>query len=189
MKKLLLRLFLPAMLVFLLSPSAQAQFLLGKMAKYRFENLFFANNHLEGGWLQLEGKPSSFRKSKLVLGPSSTEPYAQFLCYPKGEAYHIQMKFKDESWGVLEIDDTFKKEGAKVNFVHDDVKGENFIVHPQRFLIQDAGNGYYIRSMDGRYLFYDFDKKVLMLSSKDPSDYEETYKDKQFMWIIARTLF
>lgn len=187
MKKQFYILFLLAIFTTTSSVRVNAQFMPGEKGRYMFENSYFLIKNLDGGWLQLEGQPTSFRKSKLVLGDRAVASgYAMFLCFPKGNAYQIQVQFSDKknTWGVLEIEKTLKKDDARVYLTRDDIKDENYIIHPQRFLIQEAPQGVFIRSTDGRYLRYDNEKKTVVLSSEDPANYKEHNMDKYFMWMV-----
>jgi len=190
MRKQLYHLCLLGILALMLSTEGHAQFRPGEKGQYMFENCFFRAQGFDHGWLQLEGQPSSFRKTKLVVGERAVADYTKFLCFPRGNAYHFQFHFSDENntWGVLEIEPTLKKGEGEVYLVRDDIKDENYIIHPQRFLIQEAPQGVFIRTMDGRYLRYDPEKKGVILSSEDPANYKEHEENKFFMWSVSQAV-
>ena len=190
MRKQLYRLGALIILTLMISTEGHAQFYPGEKGQYMFENCFFQGQPFDGGWLQLEGQPTSFRKTKLVVGERAIADYTKFLCFPRGNAYHIQFHFSDENntWGVLEIEHTLKKGEGEVYLVRDDIKDENYIIHPQRFLIQEAPHGVFIRSTDCRYLRYDPEKKGVILPSEEPANYKEHEENKYFMWSVSQAV-
>lgn len=162
-------------------------FNIGVNGGYQFQSVFCEDGDRVDGWLHLEGNPLTFRKSKLVRGPRGSDGQSIFLCYPKGKGYHIQMRLdgEPEDAAALEIQNTLKKEGARV-FLVDKIHSDdgNYIIHPQRFLIQKAPRGYFIRSTDGRYLRCDLQSKDVYLTSEMPSVWTFQGSDKSFMWNI-----
>ncbi|MGM0376888.1 MAG: hypothetical protein ACQEQ0_08930 [Bacteroidota bacterium] len=146
-------------------------------------------NAFNGKFLQLEGNPTSYKKSKLVLGDRVHGGSGQFLLFSKeGDGYLMQIQFDDagNTWGNVELEKTFKKEGAELFLNDKEVEGDNYIVHPQRFLIQGTTRGsHYIRSLDGRYLRCDHKTKKVFFTSKKPSDFEgPANEESQFEWIF-----
>ena len=185
--KLLKFLFL-GILSMLIKQGAFAQFDSSKKGTYAIENVFADTRagDTSGSWLQLEGSPDSYTRAKLVLAPRTFSPHGRFALFRQKQGYQVQVQFSDKSWGNWEVEKTFKKDGARIFLEKRTVDGKNMIINPQCFLIQKAPEGYYIRTMDGRYLWYNTEKKVVEFTGKQP---ESLIKAKQslFMWFILKS--
>jgi hypothetical protein len=123
----------------------------------------------------------------MVMGEAYLDYVGQFYLIPEGDVYQIKSLYNDKSWGVLTIEDTFKKEGAKVFVEYDEIKADNEIIHRQRFRLEKTRMGnYFIRTMDGRYLSCALnDNFKLILSPKGPNS-EEPKRQEFSEWIISK---
>lgn len=107
------------------------------------------------------------------------------MIYDKGNGYLIQVQFGDGTWCNVTVEDTFKKEGAQIYLENRHVKGDNKLFHTQRFRIEEKRHGgYYIRSMDGRFLRYDYKKREVNFTATRPGDYSNDREEQSFTWYI-----
>ena len=161
MRKNTLRLLFLGLFGILLNSAVYAQFDSKTKGSYAIGNIFLEKPGRAGGWLQFEGSPETYIKTPLGHGERTFSRHGKFAIFPQKKGYQLQVQFMDETWGNWEIEDTFKKEGARIHLMNTTIDDGNQIVNLQRFLIQKAPQGYFIRTMDGRYLWYNYAKKAI----------------------------
>ncbi|MCF8261198.1 MAG: hypothetical protein K9J12_10515 [Melioribacteraceae bacterium] len=187
LNKLLLKMTLLS-LFFLSTIYAQSKL---EKGLYVISNIGLMNNSAADAkkYLNLSSKINSADEIKkksvqIVMGKEYLDATGQLYLIPEGDAYQIKAVFNDKSWGVLTIEDTFKKEGAKLFVEYDEIKAENQIIHRQRFRLEKTKRDYYhIRTLDGRYL--KIDKNAAVLTSETPNPKTNNFYEFS-EWFIAK---
>ena len=132
-------------------------------------------------------KDLKMSKPQLVMGKEYMSSDGQFYLIPEGDVYQIKSVYNDNTWGVLTIEDTFKKEGARVFVEYDEIKADNKITHRQRFRLEKTKNGnYFIRTLDGRYLRSSIDDKFKLGLSPKGLNSEEPKRQEFSEWSISK---
>lgn len=181
MQKKLLGLLFLGVFGILLNSGVYAQFDSSKKGSYAIRNCFLSAN---SGWLQFSGNDQTYTKTSLGQGARTFNNYGKFALFPEKDGYKLQVQFTDKTFGNWEVEETFKKEGARIFLMDRTLDSDNLIVNSQRFLIQKASEGHYIRTMDGRYLWYDLAKNAVELTGQQPESLPAS-QAKMFMWFIV----